>query len=186
MRFNSFSFLTLGVTALLLSACGGGGGGNENPTKVKITAVKTAGDSLLDVGALSGVDASLNKGLGTGRIFSVNSSSEEPYVIWSERINKILGLSDLCSYYSIKTNFGTTPSCGSFAIGGAVINKTNAALNDAFSINKQLSALGQQGIKSTDLVLIDGGGNDASALIGAFLKAGSDSGASFATLTRAC
>ena len=191
MRFNSFSFLTLGVTALLLSACGGGG--NESPTKVKITAVKTAGDSLLDIGALQGLNASDNKGLGNGRIFSVQSSADEPDVIWSERIASNSNLPKLCTYYkaSAITTFSTTDGCYSFAVGRSSINHTDNTLiaagqagsDSAYSITKQLTDMGNKGFSGSELVLIDGGGNDASELFKAYLKAGTDSGASFATLT---
>ena len=190
MRFNSFSFLTLGVTALLLSACGGGG--NESPTKVKITAVKTAGDSLLDVGALQGLKPADNKGLGNGRIFSIQSSDDEPYVIWSERIARNLGLAKLCSYYSATAlaTFTTKDECSSFAVGRSAINPTNIELGNgasptsAYSITQQLTAMGNKGFTGSELVLIDGGGNDAADLIKAYLAVSSDTGTAFLTLTK--
>lgn len=190
MISKSFFSVAACTSALLLTACGGGGG--ETPAKVNITAVKTAGDSLLDVGALQGLDPSDNKGLGNGRIFSIQSSADEPYVIWSERIARNLGLAKLCSYYSATAlaTFTTKDECSSFAVGRSAINPTNLELGNgasptsAYSITQQLTAMGNKGFTGSELVLIDGGGNDAADLIKAYLAVSNDSGGTFSTLTK--
>ncbi len=50
------------------------------------------------------------------------------------------------------------------------------------SIVKQLTDAGADGFSAGDLLLIDGGGNDAADLIGAYLSASKDGGKAFSAL----
>ena len=153
---------TLG-TALLLAACGGG----DPAPKIKFTAVKTMGDSMSDNGTFAGLPA----GSGFGRIFSVQGNS---HLIWTERTAAAAGINSLCSVYKFT---GATfvanpaPGCTSFAIGGGRINYLGAGgAANPLSVVKQLQDSALVGNhKATDLLLIDGGGNDAADLVGAYL-----------------
>jgi phospholipase/lecithinase/hemolysin len=176
--------LAAALAALLLASCGGG---DSEPltSKVGITSVKVMGDSLADSGTFAGIP-------GFGRIFSVQDSANEPNVIWSERTATLLGTPQLCSFY--KFNGATfianpAPGCTSFAIGGGRINNPASAGGEAspVSIVKQLAdASAASNYQPGDLLLIDGGGNDAADLVGAYLRAspgpGSDGGASYQAL----
>ena len=164
------------ISFTLLAGCGGGQGTSHN----SLTAVKVMGDSLSD----SGVFGSLPAGSGYGRIFSVQASPSFASAIWTERLTALVGASDLCSFYKFTgTTFTPQMSCGSFAVGGGRINNryiTDSTGAPPFSIPTQITTAASLGaFKSTDLLLIDGGGNDAADLVGAFLKAATDGGASF-------
>ncbi|WP_310610271.1 SGNH/GDSL hydrolase family protein [Limnohabitans sp.] len=156
----------------LLAACGGGGG--EGTTKSALTAVKVMGDSLSDSGAFRGLP-SANDGLGMGRIFSVQASPGTPTNIWTERLADLVGAPALCNFFSLVTPTSPNVSCGSFAVGGGRINNRymTAPVNTApFSITTQIATAASLGnFKTSDLLLIDGGGNDVADLIGAYLKA---------------
>lgn len=164
----------------VLTACGSGGG--EGTSKTGITAVKVMGDSLSDSGALHGIPVA-QYGLGTGRVFSVQSSPGVTTQIWTERIAAIVGDSTLCNYHQQAGLSAPNAACASYAVGGSRINnRYQSGLNatDPFSVPKQLETAAALGnFKSSDLLLIDGGGNDAADLVGAFLAAATDSGASF-------
>lgn len=168
---------TLAATAaaILVAACGGGGG-------AKITSVTVMGDSLSDSGVFQGIP-------GYGRVFSVGNSDSEPHTIWTERIAASLGAPQLCNVYKFT---GTTfvpnakPGCSSYAVGGGRINNPASAggPGSPFSIVKQLQDGGISAgtYRAGELLLIDGGGNDAADLVGAYLKAQSDGGQAYAAL----
>ena len=166
------------IAAALLVACGGGGDGDQS-SKVKITSVKVIGDSISDSGTF------LNA-LGN-RTFSVQGPSLQ---IWTEKTAAAFGVTGLCNVYQFTgTTFvaNATLGCTSYGVGGGRINNqtSNGGAAAPFSITKQMAdaLAGSAGsYKSTDLLLIDGGGNDAADLIGAYLKASTDSGVAFATI----
>ncbi|MBA3056924.1 MAG: phospholipase [Gammaproteobacteria bacterium] len=179
---RSFKILASALgAALLVVACGGGGDGDQSP-RVSLKAVKVMGDSLSDSGTFSALGASSTY----GRIFSVQGSTHQ---IWTERTAVSLGISTpLCNVYQFT---GATfvanpmPGCTSFAVGGARINNPASAGGTAapFSIIKQLGdASAAANHQASDLLLIDGGGNDAADLVGAYLKASTDGGAAFMAL----
>ncbi|NDP40557.1 MAG: phospholipase [Rhodoferax sp.] len=163
--------------ALLVAACGGGGDGDQSP-RVGFRAVKVMGDSLSDSGTFSGLGA----GSTYGRIFSVQGSTHQ---IWTERTAAALGISTpLCNVYQFTgSTFIANPTvgCTSFAIGGGRINYLGVGGAAApFSIIKQLGdASAAANHQSSDLLLIDGGGNDAADLVGAYLKGATDGGAAY-------
>jgi phospholipase/lecithinase/hemolysin len=166
-----------------LAACGGGG---ADPTsqRASITSIKVMGDSLSDVGVFKGIPTN-------GRIFSVQDSSSEPNTDWTERIAALLGVPQLCNFFKFTgaaaAPFSLVPGCTSYAVGGGRINNFNpqtGAGASPFSITYQLQVASSAGnYKSTDLLLIDGGGNDAADLVGAYLNAAKDGGASYAAMT---
>jgi len=168
--------------ALLLASCGGGG---SEPFTSKITSVKVMGDSLADSGTFTGIP-------GFGRIFSVQGGESEPNVLWTERTAAILGTAQLCSFYQFTgTTFvaNPTPGCTSYAIGGGRISNPASAGGAAspLSIVKQLAdASAASNFAAGDLLLIDGGGNDAADLVGAYLRANpppsGDGGAAYQAL----
>jgi len=183
---HSVKVLALGLSAALVVACGGGGNGDQSP-KVAFTSVKVIGDSLSDSGTFDRLtDASTY-----GRIFSVQDSNHK---IWTERIAATYGLNPLCNFYQATgtdspTGFEANPTavCTSFAIGGARINNAQQPGGNAspLAVATQLStALAVSGgtFGARDLLLVDGGGNDAADLVTAYLGAPVDSGAAFAKL----
>lgn len=162
----------------LLAGCGGGGG--EGTSRAGFTSVKVMGDSLSDSGVFAGLGAA-----GYGRVFSVQSSPGSTTEIWSERLAALVGAPQLCNYFTFTgATFTTQPNCASFGVGSGRINNRykSAPYNAApFSIPTQIATAASQGdFKSSELLLIEGGGNDAADLVGAFLAASKDSGAAFA------
>lgn len=151
------------AASLVVVACGGGGA-DTTPRDAGITALKVFGDSLADVGTF-------------GLKFTVQGSDS---LIYPERIAKAYGLSQCSFYLYTGSTFvaNTKTGCTNWAIGGGVINSSNAA--DPRGIPLQLAQAG--GFASGDLLLIDGGGNDAANLVGAYLTAPRDSAASYAAL----
>jgi len=183
---HSYKLLALGLSAALLVACGGGGNGDQSP-KVAFTSVKVMGDSLSDSGAFNRLtDASTY-----GRIFSVQGSDHQ---IWTERVASAYGLTSLCNFYQSTgtdspTGFeaNSTAGCTSFAIGGARINNAQQTGGNAspMAVATQLATartVAGGTFSARDLLLIDGGGNDAADLATAYLGAAGDGGVAFATL----
>jgi outer membrane lipase/esterase len=181
-----FKFVASALGAALLVACGGGGNGDQSP-KVAFTSVKVMGDSLSDSGAFDRLsDASTY-----GRIFSVQGSDHK---IWTERVASAYGLNSLCNFYQATgtdspTGFeaNSTAGCTNYAIGGARINNAQQPGGNAspMAVATQLAtALAVSGgtFSARDLLLVDGGGNDAADLATAYLGASSDGGAAFAIL----
>lgn len=159
-----FSFVGIGVLALL--GCGGGGGGGSSP-KPNIQHVYVMGDSLADVGTM-------------GYKFTVqNANDTKGYLIWPQLVANAFGLngSTQCNFYTYQSSStfepNSTAGCTNFAIGGGEIFNTNpGGPNSPQTIGTQLArkitTLGNY--TSTDLVLIDGGGNDMADLVTAQLS----------------
>jgi phospholipase/lecithinase/hemolysin len=170
------------AAAAILVGCGGGGA-DSTSQRAGITSVKVMGDSLSDSGVFTGLP-------GLGRIFSVQGSSSEPNAIWTERITALLGAPQLCNFFKFTgTTFIPNPTagCTSFAVGGGRINNFDVSTGagaSPLSITYQLQVASAAGnYKSSDLLLVVGGGNDAADLVGAYLAASSDGGAKFAAMT---
>lgn len=157
------------VAAVVLAACGGGG--SDVTPAAHITSVKVVGDSIADVGAF-------------GFKFTVQGTASLTY---PERIAQSYGLAALCSFYLFNgTTFVPNPAagCTDYALGGGRINNFSAPTSPQ-SIPVQLATVGAGGnFGSGDLFVIDGGGNDAADLVGAYLKAATDSGASYSALLK--
>ncbi|MBQ0930016.1 phospholipase [Ideonella sp. 4Y16] len=150
--------------AFLLAACGGGG--SDTSTRAEITAVKVMGDSLADVGTF-------------GIKFTIQGNPTYP-----DLVARQFGVDDGCPFFVFTgTTFAPNPKtgCTNFAIGGGVINGAGSGYSaaDPRGVGVQLATAATVGYAAGDLLLIDGGGNDAAALVSAYLKASSDGGAAY-------
>jgi len=147
----------------LLAACGGG-----DPA---ITSVKVMGDSLADSGTF-GLKFTVQGSAATG-------AGSTP--IWPELVaSDVSDAETLCAYNRVNllTQAVTTQAgCTNYAVGGGRINNVSSA-QDPRSITLQLQQAAQVhgSYKSTDLLLVDGGGNDAADLAGAYLGATTEAG----------
>ena len=183
LNWRHFRLAAAATAVAILAACGGGGA-DQTSQSAGITSIKVMGDSLSDVGVFKGIPTN-------GRIFSVQDSASEPNTDWTERIAALLGVPQLCNFFkytgAAAAPFSLVPGCTSYAVGGGRINNFNpqtGAGASPFSITYQLQVASSAGnYKSTDLLLIDGGGNDAADLVGAYLNAAKDGGASYAAMT---
>ncbi|WP_291012246.1 SGNH/GDSL hydrolase family protein [Hydrogenophaga sp.] len=157
------------AAALLLAACGGG-----DPAPVKTTAVKVAGDSLNDSGTF-------------GFKFTVQTTPTA--MIWTDRVAAAVNAPALCPRYAATsaTTVALNPtatSCTSYGVGGGRINPTGLPGDTTpFSVVQQLKDIAASGnYGPEELLLVDGGGNDAADLVGAYLNAQTDGGISFGAL----
>ncbi|MBY0235171.1 MAG: phospholipase [Burkholderiaceae bacterium] len=166
---NRFQIKSLAIAAALaLSACGGGGTADTSP-KLKITAVKVFGDSIADSGTY-------------GYKFTVQSADN---LIFPERVAASYGQT-LCSFYKATGPDSFVPNpkagCTNAAIGGGRINYYSNP-TDPRGITVQMAAVAALGTYAPgDLAVIDGGGNDAADLVGAYLTAPGDKAATYAGL----
>lgn len=145
------------IGSAMMAGCGGGATADTTP-KVAISSVKVFGDSLQDSGTF-------------GFKFTVQSPDGQ---IYAERIAAAYGVT-LCNAFAFN---GTTfvantakAGCTNFAIGGGKINftGTGGAANPQ-TIGTQMATFASAGsYGANDLVIIDGGGNDAADLVGAYL-----------------
>lgn len=160
-----------GAAALstLLVACGGGGA--DTTPRAAVTSVRVMGDSLADAGTFYGVR------------FTVQGND-----IYPERIAQSYGLPKGCNFFVFTgTTFAanTAAGCKNYAIGGAVINPASGALTaaDPRGIGVQFATATAGGnFAAGELLVVDGGGNDAAALVTAYLGAASDNGAAYVGL----
>jgi phospholipase/lecithinase/hemolysin len=150
----------------ILSACGGGG--DAAGPRVAINRVVVAGDSLADVGTF-------------GFKFTVQNAAAPAagFPIFPQIVAQDYGIDGQCSFYRFT---GTTfiqnpaPGCTNFAIGAArVVNPASqggAAGPQSIPLQLATAATVAGGAWGpTDLILVDGGGNDAADLVGAYLGA---------------
>jgi outer membrane lipase/esterase len=156
------------AVAALIAGCGGGGGTATSTSG--ISTVKVVGDSLADSGVF-------------GFKWAMQGNAANPMLIWTERIASTFG-GTLCPRYVATgtTTVALNPAaatCTSYAVGGGRINNPLGPTT-GFAIPEQLKQLAlDKPYTAADLLLVDGGGNDAADLVGAYLKAPTDSGASF-------
>lgn len=152
--------VALAFAVAFLAACGGGG--SDTTPRAKVTSVIVMGDSLADSGTFAGIK------------FTVNG---EGLLVYPERIAQSYGIA-LCNAYegsgpyvdTFRTTFvgGIRAGCTNFAVGGARVNFRNP--DSPYSVIKQLQdAVPAGGYAEGDLLVIDGGGNDAADLVGAYL-----------------
>jgi outer membrane lipase/esterase len=174
MRYVRFAVAAL--AAAVLAACGGGGAGDQAP-KAQIGAVKVMGDSLADSGTF-------------GFKFTVQNAADpaKGFPIWAERVAQTFGVQNMCPFFRATgaTTFGApVATCTNFAVGGGRINSlaNTGGPTSPYSIPYQMTVATAAGnFNAADLLLIDGGGNDAADLIGAYLAGASDGGASYAAI----
>lgn len=168
MRFRLCLLLSALCLTTLLAGCGGGGGdedggGGGSLSKPTFTRVVTIGDSLADVGTF-------------GLKFTIrNAESGAWYPVYPELVAADVG-STQCPYHraTAMNAYTTDAACTNFAVGGGrVMNTAGQGGSTAPQhIPRQLAtAAGVVGrYRPTDLVLIDGGGNDVADLVAAFLS----------------
>ena len=163
-RRTTLALASSAALALLLAACGGGGA--DTAPRATVTAVKVMGDSLADVGTF-------------GVKFTIQGNDTYP-----ERIEATYGLPRGCNFFVFTgTTFApnSRAGCGNYAIGGGVINPASGPFTapDPRNIGVQLATASYA---AGDLLVVDGGGNDAASLVGAYLNASRDGGTSYAAL----
>jgi len=156
--------LTAVAGAALLAGCGGGGDATPLPN---ITAVKVLGDSLADVGTFGGVKA------------TVQGTSTAPELMFPELIAQSYKIAQHCNFFSFTgTTFAPNTAktgCTNYAIGGGRVNGATSGITapDPRNIVVQMQAAVAGGnYTANDLVLIDGGGNDAADIVGLYLAVG--------------
>ncbi len=161
IKTTKLAVATLCLASLAaLTACGGGSSGESAPS-TKLSTVRVFGDSLADSGTFG---------------FKATVQSSDNY-LFTERIALNYGQT-LCPYYkpanaaldAFAPNTAKT-GCTNYAIAGGVINSatlTNPTANKK-GIQLQLVDGAATAYSPTELVIIDGGGNDAANLVGAFL-----------------
>jgi phospholipase/lecithinase/hemolysin len=167
---NRIAAASAALTAsLLVAGCGGGATADTTP-KVAISSVKVFGDSIQDSGTF-------------GYKFTVQSSDN---LIYAERIAANYGQT-LCNFYVFTgTTFAANPKagCTNFSIGGGRITYTGAGgAANPLNVGTQMATYAAVGsYAATDLVIIDGGGNDAADLVGAYLTIPKDAAKSYSAL----
>ncbi len=165
------SVLALGLAAVL-AACGGGG--SDTSTRAQITAVHVFGDSLADVGSMA-----------PGAVRDKATVQAANSYLYPELVAQAFGISSMCSLYqgADPTTVTYTPQagCTDHAVSGGRIHDV-AAPTSGRSIVQQLVTAAAGTYSADDLVLIDGGGNDAADLFGAYVRAAGDGGAAYSGL----
>lgn len=170
MQWRKLSKLLLGLmaAAAVLYGCGGGSSGTGF---VPVSNVRVFGDSLADSGTF-GIKFTVNLA-GDGSV----AQKGLPTVVWPEKVASYVN-KPVCNFFAssnLGASFTTNATCGSFAVGGGRINNqaSNGGPNAPTSIPFQMStSFGVSAYKSSELVLVDGGGNDAADLLSAYLGAG--------------
>jgi phospholipase/lecithinase/hemolysin len=154
------------AVAVVVAACGGGG--DAAGPKVAISRVVVAGDSLADAGTF-------------GAKFTVQKASDPAtgYPVYPQIVAQNYNVTVPCNFFATSTggaSFTTKAGCTDYAVGGGQI--VNAAAqggaNAPFSLGFQLAtALQVNGgaWQANDLIVIDAGGNDAAAVVTAYLGA---------------
>lgn len=158
------------LSGILLAAAltaGLWGCANDDPAPT----VTVMGDSLSDVGTF-------------GLKFTVqDASNPKGFPLWTQIIATSYGAdgTSQCPYYLANqagTSFtaNTAQQCTNFAIGGGriVAGASRGGSQSPLNIGTQMATRASLGAFSfSELVLVDGGGNDAADLVGAYLGAGS-------------
>ena len=167
-RWGWIGSLTV-LAALGLTACGGN---DALPPKASVGKVYVMGDSLADAGTF-------------GIKFTVqDASNPKGFQIWPQLVANAMGVdgSQQCNVYTFANNtFGlnSTAGCTNYAIGGGriIAGASNGGAASPLNVGVQLGMRAAAGnYSANDLVLIDGGGNDAADLVGAYLGASSAAG----------
>ncbi|TFZ06118.1 phospholipase [Ramlibacter henchirensis] len=180
--------------ALLLAACGGGGGGEIAGAETPVAAAPIVADPVSVAPAAAAAPAapaaasSLLKGVsrvivagdsladvGTfGFKFTVQDAGNPAgFPVLPELVAAAYGLAAACSYYMDNGAGGIVPrgdpTCTNFAVGGARIVLGDGPKSIVGQLREAAAAIGS--FAPGDLVLVDGGGNDASDLAAAYLGA---------------
>jgi outer membrane lipase/esterase len=131
--------------------------------------IKVFGDSLSDSGTF-GLKFTVQGSAATGA-----GSSD----IWVDLVARAYQKKLLCPYFSFTgSTFTSQSGCTNYAIGGGRINNfTNPADPRSIVLQLQTAAQVHGSYVASDVLLIDGGGNDAADLAGAWLGATTPQGA---------
>ncbi len=160
MRFLRTSLAAL-ASAVILAACGGGSSAPE------VKSVVVFGDSLADVGTF-------------GLKFTIQKAGDpKGYPVWTQLVGDAAGVAGSTQCNAFTSN-GTTfaansnAACTNYAIGGGriVAGAAQGGSASPLRVGTQMAAAPASRFANA-LVLIDGGGNDAADLVGAYLGAGS-------------
>lgn len=161
--------------AVALTACGGGDDDTPATTPVAkptTTRLVVIGDSLADAGTF-------------GLKFTIQVND-----IYPERVAAAFGLAKGCNAFVFTgTTFtaNSTAGCSNYAIGSGIINPASGSLTatDPRGLAVQFAAAtATASFGSGDTLLVDGGGNDAAALVSAYLQAATDGGTAYLALLR--
>jgi phospholipase/lecithinase/hemolysin len=165
------SLAAVALATALLAACGGGG--SDTAPRTSVQAVKVIGDSLADVGTFG---------------FKATVNGPESF-LFVERVAMSYGLTPTCNYFRATgpSSIGLNPTagCANYAVAGGVINAAGSGLSaaDPRGVAVQFAAATSAGNwGANDLLMVDGGGNDAATLVTAYLQASRDGGAAFVAL----
>jgi phospholipase/lecithinase/hemolysin len=154
--------------AVVLAGCGGASDGSNTTPKTIAPSVKVFGDSIMDSGTF-------------GYKFTIQSADKaNPFLIFPEIVAANFGVPKLCAFFNFNgTTFLPNTACTNFAVGGGRVNNltnTSAPSNSVpFSITYQMT-VGSATLAPTDVVIVDGGGNDLADLTGAYLGATTPAG----------
>lgn len=144
----------------LLSACGGSDNHDEAPPATPVTSVTVIGDSLADIGTF-------------GVRYTVQSTSGVPYPLWTDLVTAQTEAPQACSYYlsSDGLSFNERAGCSNYAVAGGRIQAPSATLPTSILLQMQAArrVAGDAGFGAQELLLLDGGGNDAADLIEAYI-----------------
>jgi len=167
MQLNTRRVWMGAMSALVVAglvACGG----NNNPAPIH--KVYVMGDSLADVGTF-------------GFKFTVqDANSAKGFPIWPQIVANNVGVDGgaQCNFYSLNGDdsqrAAPNSACTNYAIGGGriVVKAADGGTTNPKTVGTQLKTRALAGnYTGNDLLLIDGGGNDAADLVGAYLGAGS-------------
>ncbi len=151
------------LVALGLAACGGN---DALPPKTTVSKVYVMGDSLADVGTFGGVKFTV-----------MDPTNPQNSLVWPQLVANQFGLdgSKQCNFYASNgSSFAPNPTagCTNFAIGGGriLVDALKGGALNPQTVGTQLATSALAGnYASTDLLLIDGGGNDAADLVQSFL-----------------
>ena len=126
----------------------------------RITRLIVAGDSLADVGTF-------------GFKFTVQDTGNAAgFPVLPDLVGAAHGLPGGCSHFMDDGTGGVVgrgdPRCTNFAVGGSVILSGSGPQGIPFQLNEAAAALGGR-FQPGDLLLVDGGGNDASELAAAYV-----------------
>lgn len=156
-------------TAVFLAGCGGASDGADTVPKATAKSFKVFGDSIVDSGVF-------------GYKFTIQGKDADgnAFKIFPEVVAANLGVSSLCAFFNFNgTTFVPNTTCTNYGVGGGRVNNlTNSgAPSNAvpFSITYQMD-VAAAGLTATDVVLVDGGGNDLADLTGAYLGATTPAG----------
>ncbi len=152
----------------LLAACGGSGSdddSSENPDTLPQTSVTVIGDSLSDIGVL-------------GVRHTVQAHADPmktPFPLWPELVADELKAPRPCRAYlaTSETAFTPQPECRGYAVAGGRLQhpQRQTPLSIAVQLRDAAARAGAEGFGEHEVLLIDGGGNDAADLITAYFRA---------------